>query len=240
MARNPHFIYARTQFTTAGVKSGKVSNSFTFNFVSTPDPIVSDWDNLIGVIKNFYQVTQTSGHAVRDYLGPQINRGTNMTTTELYQIDVADPHHYLSSPVHVVPWSLAGTAPINPLPNEVAVSLSYRGPYGTDPEHAGSTRPRASDRGRTYIGPLDLSATQTITIPDGTEYLQVHPTFKSTLMQAAQAIFTADGIINWAWSVWSRKEQALKPIVEGAVDQYIDSQRGRGVRDPLQSWVPFT
>jgi hypothetical protein len=239
MARDPKKIHAVVTFACSGTKSGHVSSAFNFLFGGGPDPTLADWNNVADMVQAFFNSVGSSGHSIGQYLSTAVNRGANLTETALYEVDVADPHHYLSSPVHVRPWSLGPVALGNGLPNECCGVLSYRTAYGTDPEHSGTTRPRASDRGRLYIGPITDAATALVTAPDGTRFPQLSTGFMTAMSEQAELLFTTGGTDTWIWSVWSRKEQLFKSVVDYANDQYIDTQRRRSIADPLQSWKPL-
>jgi hypothetical protein len=241
VARDPKKLVARATIACSGDKSGKISNDFAFQFLGTVDPTSSDWDNIANRVKDFYNLTRGVDTPICQWLSPAVSRVTNQCEIAIYQIDLADPHHYFGSPVHVVPWTMGGPAPTTPQPNEVSIVLSVRGNYGTDPEHSGSTRPRASDRGRLYLGPWGTSAIHATTLPDGTQVATVNANVITAISLSAKGLFDDDSVLaNSTWSVWSRKEALYKSIVDYAIDTEFDTQRRRGMKTPLQNWIPFT
>ena len=240
MARNPNYIHALVTLTVAGDKSSAVSNGWNFRFNGSLDPTPTDWTNLTNALIAFYTSPGTGSHGLMYYMGPALIGGAGLGEVALYQIDPADPHHYFGSPVNAVPFDQFNNTGTAAMPNEVAAAVSIRAGYGTDPEHSGSTRPRSSDRGRVYIGPLGQVAIGQVTLPDGGIYANLASVFTTQLKTSLLALFDTAGSHQWVMSVFSRKEGLLKDVQYYAIDQYVDSQRKRGVRDPLQTWVVFT
>ncbi len=241
MARDPMRLVARAIIACSGDASGKISNDFAFVFLGTVSPTVSDWDNIANRVIDFYNLSRGGTGPIASRLGPQVSRVTNACEVAVYQIDMADPHHYFGSPVHVVPFTMGATSSVTPLPNEVAVVLSLRTAYGTDPEHAGTLRPRGSDRGRLYLGPWSTDQIATVSLPDGTHVAQLANATQQSIVKAAEGLYTDDSVLaNATWSIWSRKEAQFKSILDYALDLEFDTQRRRGNPTPLQTWIPFT
>jgi hypothetical protein len=237
MARDPNKIAARVTFQVAGVESGHISNQFNFLFIPGSGPADSDFVALNTVLTHFYNSATGPANPVKLYFGPQYLASANSNETAFYAIDVADPHHYYGSPVSTKLWSFGSVGGGVCLPNECAAVLSYRTNYGTDPEHAGSSRPRASDRGRVYIGPLNEAGIVDVSLPSGQKFAELDPGLVTAISNSASRLFTESAAANWQWSVWSRKEQAFKAVLDKAVDAYIDSRRNRSVRNPIQTWL---
>lgn len=237
MARDHKHYQARVTFHASGSKSDTASNSFNFLWLADLLPVTTDYNALATAVKGFYT---TGSPLIKTYLGSQINRGTNQVETAIYDLDLADAHHYLGSPVFIQTWTLSGASGSQPLPNECAAVFSYRAGYGTDPEHSGTNRPRASDRGRIYVGPLDASAVEGAVAPDGTIFAVLSAAFVNAMKAAGQNLGPAAFAAGWQWSVWSRKEQLFKKVLDYAVDNTTDTQRRRGADDPLQNWIAIT
>jgi hypothetical protein len=140
------------------------------------------------------------------------------------------------SPVQTALWTLGPTASASPgnlaLPREVALCGSFHGDLsGVAEEGAGDTRPRARRRGRIYVGPLNVAATDSTNgsanggaLPSG---------FFIGRLAAAFAEFTAAAIEDEGgrWVVASRADNAVYPVTAGWVDNEFDTQRRRGL-DP--------
>lgn len=120
------------------------------------------------------------------------------------------PEHDFLTPNVITPGS-------SPLPEEVAVCLSFRGVLvsGQSP---------ARRRGRVYLGPLTYTALQ----GDVSNRQRVDPGFLediSTAYADAQTIWSAGDVVH---SVWSRRNDDLVPVTYAWVDNALDTQRRRG------------
>jgi hypothetical protein len=116
--------------------------------------------------------------------------------------------------------------------------MSFRADYGSDPEHGGSTRPRADDRGRVYIGPLHLVAIAEITLPSGQVIAQPLQQMNDTISGALTTLINTSFTHNWQLSVWSRKHGQFKPVVAKAINNEFDTMRRRQPAVTLQNWIP--
>jgi hypothetical protein len=188
-------------------------------------------------IKDFYNHAGSSGFGVGYYLGPSILRGSNTALIDFYDLDLTDAHHYYGSPVGTYLFNLASPGNTTPLPNELAACVSYRADYGSDPEHDMNTRPRADDRARLYLGPLNLAAIQTQSAPDGTTFASLAPGLVTTLQQAITYLLSQALINKFQLSTWSRKKQVFKDVAYKAADDKVDVQRRREVTPGLLNWV---
>jgi hypothetical protein len=230
----------RATLTASGDRSNTVSNTFTVRWMGGGAPVIGDWTGAANAVKGFYNTTPSgSPQPVAFYLGMQCSSSTNAAAVDVYQIDPHTPAHYFGSPVFTLPFTLHASGNGGPYPQESAVCLSFRSAYVGDPEHEGATRPRASDRGRVYLGPLDAGAATSIVSPIGTQTTQLSSTFKNVLIGAAKALYAAFQAIGFAWTVWSRKEQIFKNVTSYAVNDDLDTQRRRSSGQPLQIWTPF-
>jgi hypothetical protein len=238
MARDHKHYAARVTHLCAGDDSGSVSNTFMFRFTGAGVPSSTNLDDLATQAIAMYNTGPGTNPALGALLGPQFPRVANTSEVAIYDLDLADPAHAYGSPVNVRFFTLAGAAGGTPLPNECAVVLSFRAAYGTDPEHAGTTRPRASDRGRVYLGPWGTSQILAVTPPTGGSVATVAVAAKNTIIGAYRAMVAASLTTLWEASVWSRKEQLFKPVAQYAYDDLWDTQRRRSSADPLHTWLP--
>jgi len=116
--------------------------------------------------------------------------------------------------------------------------LSFRSNYGTDPEFGSHTRPRADDRNRIYFGPLITSA-----IHSDAE-TPPNIVFTGNFLsdgEIAMAAFNAqvNGLTDWQWVRWSRKNAAVAQIVDVASDIVPDTQRRRATKRSNLVWSPL-
>jgi len=239
MSRDHQSWAARIVWTTGGPKSNTTNNTLYFKYTGGIAPTPTEMSGIADTAFKFFNGAAGGTGTITYFMGPQVKRGSNQALVDLYDLDLADPRHHFGSPVATYQKSPGAGFSSVPFPNECAVVLSYRASYGSDPEHDGVTRPRASDRGRTYIGPLSQAASTTAVLPNGTSVAVVEPNLMSAAMTAASTIVTAAPTSNFLWCVWSRKEAQLKPVAYKACDNSFDTLRRREVEPPgLEGWVP--
>jgi hypothetical protein len=181
-------------------------------------------DAVLTDIEAFYNVAEpTTANKVTDFLSNEISRAAGGAEHMVYDITGfldGTPH---GSPTFRKVWTLgASNAPaaVN-LPSEVAVVLSFNASYAGDAEFLGATRPRARDRGRVYIGPLNVNSDEADPETRARPFIGL----RNTLAGRAEVLMNASG---HAWSVWSRVNAAVEPVVGGWVDNAFDIQRRRG------------
>lgn len=116
-----------------------------------------------------------------------------------------------------------------PLPEEVACCISYQSLYGTDPEFAPGARPRATHRGRVYIGPLDASVTATgpnAEFAFATAFLNdLEAAFNNMIQLETGGVADVPSIVQW-----SRKMARVLPIADTWMNNAADTRRRRGAQ----------
>lgn len=103
------------------------------------------------------------------------------------------------------------------LPSEVALVLSFQA-------NAISGSPQARRRGRLFIGPLRQAAA-------GGGFNGDRPTTLTmeTLADAAIGVLNAsDATAEWAWQVWSQRDNLGRTVTNGWIDNAWDTHRSRG------------
>jgi hypothetical protein len=206
---------------TFGAQSGVARDACMTDWTfSSPTP------NVLTALQAFYNATHvTWATAVNAYLSPSISRAANGCVFHVY--DMSGPLSGLGPmgpPIQTSTWQLGGGGGL-PLPSELAVVLSYHASDTSIPEHGTGTRPRSRYRGRIYVGPLQQSA---LAQDSTTHRATVTTAVRETLTASAVSLLAAEP----TWSVWSRKDKVLRPVVGGWVDDAWDIQRRRG-EDPL-------
>jgi hypothetical protein len=206
--------------------------------VGTGTPATSDLNAVATATKGFWNTTPPlSTNPVGYYISSSVARDVNACLIDMYNLNLTDPHHYYGSPVYTLPFTLFATEGTpKPLPNEVAATLSYHSAYGSDPEHAGGTRPRASDRGRAYIGPLEWLAANNV-VSAGMAKPVLDFTFIQTCLASYKRTMATAPPPNWLPAVWSRKEQVFKQVTHYAMDNSFDTIRKRGDTPGLKTWT---
>jgi hypothetical protein len=65
------------------------------------------------------------------------------------------------------------------------------------------------------------------------------PNVMNALIGSAKKLKTDVQVGSFTWSVWSRKEQLFKDVVDYAVNNDFDTQRRRSSGQSLQMWQPL-
>lgn len=205
-----------------GKKSGIANDRPTMDFVfSANDILVASLVAIEASIEQFFKTATGGGSALQTFLSKSLSSIGSLSETSFYNLTGhldGSPH---GGPIATFNWGLSATGAGVSLPDQIACALSMHSNYGTDVEFGvGGTRPRARDRGRVFIGPLDSG---TIVSDATTNEPKMLPLFSQTLADAASRLLTEQP----GWSVWSRRDAALKTITGGWVDNRPDVQRRR-------------
>jgi hypothetical protein len=229
----PYYAHVRTNFKTNSDRSTATSCGVTLAFDGADAPVDADFASMLDSMVSFWNDAAT-GTPLAGYLSATLNRGANVSELAVYDITgalgVGDP---AGSPVAVRMFTLGNpVGGVVSLPAGDCGVLSWRAAYGSDVEFGTGTRPRASDRNRMYIGPINSGA-----INDDSEIPVVtilHANFRSDLLRAILALQTALLAIDnpWQIEVWSRKDAACKDATVAWVDDRPDYQRRRSAPMP--------
>jgi hypothetical protein len=152
-----------------------------------------------------------ASEALAYYLSPGLNTATNACEIEFYDVTAHLDGSPAGAPIGVTSFTLADdmTSQI-PLPEGVAALFRWRADYGTDVEYGTGARPRARDRNRFYLGPLNERAV------DGSGAGGTSA-FKSQFLTDANdalGIIVAGALSGSSENVpvvWSRKNASVKP-----------------------------
>jgi hypothetical protein len=175
----------------------------------------------------FYSAVPSGAvHSVCFYLSNSVSRGSTMLFIEEYDISGHLDGSDTGPPVNTAHVGLTSAASsTTDLPSEIALALSFHADLTGIPEHSGGLRPRASRRGRIYLGPFCNMGVVTDPVTGRTS---VPTQMQTDIKQAAHALRVAEP----GWCVWSRKLADAFPVVGGWVDDAWDTQRRRG-EDPI-------
>lgn len=185
------------------------------------------------------------------YLSPDISRATNAVQITYTDVTAHLDGSPAGSPVHVSSFTLGAAASAAGLPTQVAACVGYRAPYGSDVErgttatlpstdaaidqgapstHSGVTRPRARDRGRIYLGPLNKVCSHNLQVASGSVNL-LDSAFVTDLTAWCHAVFLThlSGDPN-QWNVvnWSRRAARVQSVGFFYVDEGFSIIRRRG------------
>lgn len=221
----PKTVLIRAEIPALDPTDDGCSNSFVFLGSGATD--FTDIAALFSHVVNFYNAAGTgSTHPLAVYMGAQLDGAANHANMSAYDITGhldGSPH---GSPVAVQPWTLGVRGGENSLPSGNAAVISFRADYGTDVEFGPHTRPRARDRNRIYLGPLNQQAMST----DGTtQRVLLSSAF---ITDALGSLFNLSEVVDettadWVLQVWSRKNASTKLPTEGFMDNRPDYQRRR-------------
>lgn len=209
--------------TVAGDPIDWSHNQFAF---SAPDgTLASDAaDAIHAALDDFYNTQRAgAGTSIAENLSSVVDRGAGAAPIRVYDLTGHEAGTTpVGPPVAIRTITVRANTYTESWPNGVAVAVSFHSAYGSDAEFGPgrTTRPRARDRGRVYIGPLNAAS----------GYQDAH----GRLSFGAGADFADAGLRlmtgPWGtlqWCVWSRASAALKRVVSGFVDDRFDYQRRR-------------
>ena len=186
-----------------------VVNVWTFNWL-IGSPAVGDFDNLRDNLVAFYD------DVYADPGGPMLAPYVDETQARIKIYDLADPLPRVPVYNSLAPLNFANQASATGLPPEAAICLSFQGALV-------SGQPQARRRGRIFIGALaHMGAGSSVAFPNVTSGTRTSITGAAAAMKSAMA---AD---DWAWSVWSKTDNAAVLVDNGWVDNAVDTQRRRG------------
>jgi hypothetical protein len=211
-----------------GLAADAVENSFAFAS-ATPAGATA-------AVLDFYNGANAGGSPVSWWIGNSRSRTLGGLTLEAVVIDGHLDGNGLPSPALITPETLGPSAGNN-LPDQVCAVLSYHAIVTALPEHGGivtrptteeaqdmgapatygaHSRPRASLRGRIFIGPLSSSAVQLVNGDLDVGAINDFRTAAARLMGNASA-----------WSIWSKTYSTLTVISGGWVTNEPGTQRRR-------------
>lgn len=231
---------------TTRLPEDQVQNTFWFQ---SPDGIYGpgDYAEAAAWLNTFFRIAPVGPvaglAAVGAYLGSTIDR-TIPPVTEMHQPVISGGKITLGGPVFRESWAdfLPNAASATNLPEEVAIVATFHATYGSTPERIpggpagpeGDTRPRARLRGRIYLGPLSVAASN----QPSNEPARPHINIQNSLVGAMARMSANLGTDGLRWSVFS-PTKALEAadinaggaqVAAGWVDNAFDTQRRRGRR----------
>lgn len=148
--------------------------------------------------------------------------------------------HLAGTPAGPEAWTVAlpltSVAGMSAGPEGVACKVTYQCDYGSDPEFAGSARPRASDRNGFYLGPLGNNAIQADTNGRGalaSSFLNLISTWLTAISAGPGTSPDIFGLV-----VWSKKRAQVIQAIKGWVDDRPDYQRRRADQGANRTYIP--
>lgn len=200
-----------------------VFNSPTGDVASVVEAAFDRWER-------FFNTAHDGTVAVCTYISSTMARTAGNCLLRAYELDTAGiAGGPLGSPVGTRTWTLGAVgAGTSPYPHEVAACVSFHADVTDVPQEDVTGRPASRRRGRFYVGPLNSSSGAAS--PDG--MWRLSPAFIASLAAAATFLAVPDPLEPADSSnlmVWSRKDQSVRLIQGGHVDNEFDTQRRRGL-----------
>lgn len=207
---------------TSEKSEDQMMTSFAFTTPST-EIVESELSDIASDLEAFYNVIPAGHNAISGFLSPVISREVSAAEIRFFDLTGHLDGSAHGSPIYVVGFTVGAMVPgAEGLPSELAVVLSFRSDYASDPEFGPSSRPRARRRGRVYIGPLTKSAVEHSGVANRPAVSQG---IAETIGIRAAALRDS---VDHVWCVWSRANAALTPVITAWVDDAFDVQRRRG------------
>lgn len=180
----------------------------TFHFDSVEPVVITDYDNVRDMLADFYNLVPSP--STTSIAGFMSNRIQTLATVKGY--DLGDP--LPRAPRYESSFNLATRASGDPLPEEVALVLSFQRPKE-------SGQPQSRRRNRIYLGPFAESANGTDARPS--------VALQTTIARSARDMLDASNAsVRWTWEVNSPTYNEHGPVHDGWVDNAWDTQRRRG------------
>lgn len=211
----------------SGVPADTVDHDWYFLWNTAGSPILSDLVPVVDALTAFYNTASSdSGFSVGHYMSEELER-SNDADVALYRVPaVAGP---LGAPTTMGTVLFSAAVAGTPFPSEVAVCMSYRSLYDSDVEFLPGERPRATHRGRVYIGPLQSVSTELANHEVTPSSAFINDVVENAVhfMSNGDAESPLNGT-DWVWVQFSIKEWRSLPVAQVWVDDAFDTQRRRG------------
>jgi hypothetical protein len=201
--------------------------SFALHFEATGSNASLDLASLKTALVGFINTPAgTAIDPVSSYISEEISRATNACEWLLYDITTHLSGTPAGSPIDSIAFTLGLPLGGNPLPAGIANAFGYRADYGTDVEFGTGTRPRARDRNRFYLGPLQAAC---LTYDAVTHRPMWTAQFLTDVLKSLSDVSQLNDTEPDQMSlvVWSRKNASVKQAILGFVDDRPDYQRRR-------------
>lgn len=218
------------------------TDAVTSQFVYAQDG--GNTGDLVAHIAGFYNTAGAGAtQALCHYLSPIFDGGTNHGVIEVYDLTSHLDGSPMGSPVDGGNFTLTGPGSSTMVPEGVSACVSWRAAYGTDVEYGPHVRPRARDRNRRYLGPLNSSALSAVF--SGSNRVTLFPQFMTDALANTKQVEvitstgfgTGFGPDQWNLQVWSPTAGTVKPVYEYWIDDRPDYQRRRSDQPGIKNFL---
>lgn len=211
----PTFQFMTIFTGSTGLAADQMVN--TTHWYNGAAPVVTDYDNVRDMLRDFYTVAPT-GNPIRTYMSGQLSLTAKV---KAYNLDEPKPR----APVYESTFAVSGYGGGSPLPNEVALCLSFEAK-----RESGELQSRR--RNRIYLGPFASGAMGTTGRPSPTTVTDIHNAAKRLHDAAAAAA-------SWDWVVYSTLNNDVMDIQHIWVDDAWDTQRRRGLAPSSRTQIYY-
>jgi hypothetical protein len=195
----------------------------TFHFATEADWVPADITDIVQRLLTFYNGPGGTQGVAAWMSNSVIPNSANVHEVRIY--DLGDPVPRV--PIHSSTFSLGTTASL-PIPAEVAVCLSYRAPLVSGVNNA--TR-----RGRIYLGPLAVSATETFS---GQGDTRPATAMINQILARGVALMALAAPTTPRWVVFSPTTLTATTVTQVLMDNAFDTQRRRGGAPTTRTILP--
>lgn len=207
----------------------------TFHIAHSPD--LGPQGSYSAIASAFINVYNNATQGLGILMSACASRGATDSEVAIFPITLGT--NVLGQPLYAQNFQLQPmSGSPTPLPVECAVVLSMRADYGADEEYGTRTRPRASDRGRTYLGPFNSN--HVVLDSSNPPRAIVDTVLVNTIEQALSNLVVALSPLSMILTVWSRKEAATKAVADYAVNNEWDMQTRRSEPATNLAWLPMS
>jgi hypothetical protein len=241
----------------SGVPRDGVKMDFSFSSSTTGESLAAKAPEILTALDSWL-TGGAAGARIDELLSPSLSRVPLDVTYAVYDVGAhLDGSPGIGSPVATLQGGLHASASNASVVEEVAIVLSMRADLGAtierDPAltsiptseaavdsgapatHLGHARFKSRRRGRVYIGPLCSNAVGQDT-PSNRTRVDVAT---RNLILARRSALVSPLTSFWVLSVWSRRDAAMRPVVQMRIDDAFDTQRKRGPRAVATSVIAF-
>lgn len=198
------------------------------------DGVDPDETKVANGLITFYQ-------GIQGLLAPSIDSAANAHRVELAYVDEGvqgEEDDVVSSLIGTSSFTLGVMTTEPVLPNEAAMTLSFRGTIAGVPEEQGIQRPRSRRRGRVYLGPLNAAVLEKTTTTQEPRFTVAARETVLDAYDAAHAVW-AFGSNQPRHAVYSRVNGELYHVLQVSVDNEPDVIRSRGRKASLKMSRPI-
>lgn len=247
----PGLYYATTvhQWTAPATPGDRIVNTWWFAGSDDAGNVSAETDEIFDALVEFWTANAPPADttAVCSLLSEDVSRGELDSAVRIYDgDDYFAGTGPLLEPIAGGLFTLSGTGAATPLPDQIAICLSYASSAWlagnveseTDPGDVNppTRRPKANGRGRKYIGPL---ITATLTEDSTTHNAEVSTLARETIANAGKRLamrpdLAGDAVAQWV--IASRTIQVANSVDITWCDNRFDVMTSRAKKQTMKTY----